>query len=308
MIPNARFSRFEFCERRADRENAMGQVMPYAPQARSTCSTTAPPVLLHDEPPFTQEPQGVAPRFRPTLLGDLLAADDAQQRRRVVQGMLHAMGFDWLGYGRFLQRGDRTLPLSFCISYANPRWAERYFCEGYHTVDPRLHDALHSNLPCVWSIDDLMDRAPAGAPRARLLRFIADMHDSGARSGVLYRLPGEPGQERHLVSLLSRTPGTRWIGDGLLGQVLTLALSLHEFYSRYTRAPNAAPLGVSVGLTRTQQEIVRCVARGMADKEISARLQMSLHNVDYHLRRLRHRFGVRNRMQLVQAALTAQAA
>jgi DNA-binding CsgD family transcriptional regulator len=50
------------------------------------------------------------------------------------------------------------------------------------------------------------------------------------------------------------------------------------------------------------------VARGMGDKEISAALQMSQHNVDYHLRQLRKRFGVRNRMQLVQAALTTQAA
>jgi DNA-binding CsgD family transcriptional regulator len=292
----------------------MGMVMPYTRHARDAQLTSTqrpgspPPVLLHDEPPIAPAPEPEMQRLRPLLLGDLLTAGGPQQRRRVVQAMVHAMGFDWLGYGRMVQRGNHPLPLSFCTSYAHHRWAEQYFCERHYTVDPRLHAALHSSLPCVWSIDDLMDRAPVDAPRAPVQRFVADMREAGIRSGVLFALPGTPAQERHFVSLLSRTPGAEWIGDGLIGQVLALALSLHELYCRYTCVPAATEHAVARGLTRIQQDIVQCVARGMGDKEISAALQMSQHNVDYHLRQLRKRFGVRNRMQLVQAALTTQAA
>jgi DNA-binding CsgD family transcriptional regulator len=41
----------------------------------------------------------------------------------------------------------------------------------------------------------------------------------------------------------------------------------------------------------------------MPDKLIASQLNLTLHNVDYHLRRLRKRFGVHNRVQLTQAAM-----
>jgi DNA-binding CsgD family transcriptional regulator len=55
-------------------------------------------------------------------------------------------------------------------------------------------------------------------------------------------------------------------------------------------------------LSRTQQDVLRCLVSGMADKEISAHLQLSPHTVDYHLRQLRKRFGARNRVQLLLAS------
>lgn len=63
--------------------------------------------------------------------------------------------------------------------------------------------------------------------------------------------------------------------------------------------PAAAPVPP---LSRTQQDVLRCLVRGMADKEISAHLQLSPHTVDYHLRQLRKRFGARNRVQLLLAS------
>ena len=66
--------------------------------------------------------------------------------------------------------------------------------------------------------------------------------------------------------------------------------------------PEPAPAPAPPVLSRTQQEVLRCVVRGMADKEISAQLQLSPHTVDYHLRQLRKRFGARNRVQLLLAS------
>lgn len=55
-------------------------------------------------------------------------------------------------------------------------------------------------------------------------------------------------------------------------------------------------------LSPLQHDVLRCLARGMADREISAHLRLSPHTVDYHLRRLRKRFGVHNRVQLILAS------
>ena len=66
--------------------------------------------------------------------------------------------------------------------------------------------------------------------------------------------------------------------------------------------PEPAPAPAPPVLSSTQQEVLRCVVRGMADKEISAQLKLSPHTVDYHLRQLRKRFGARNRVQLLLAS------
>lgn len=56
------------------------------------------------------------------------------------------------------------------------------------------------------------------------------------------------------------------------------------------------------GLLPVQNDILRHVASGATDKEIARRLALTSYNVDYHLRRLRKRFAVHNRVQLVRAA------
>lgn len=264
---------------------------------------TVSPVMLHEEPASAGLPPGSVPA-QPSLLAALLAAESPTERRRTVSTLMHSLGFEWLGYGRLIQLGTHAVPLSFCTTYADRRWAERYFGEGYHEEDPRLAVALRSSLPAVWCIDQLAAQATGDVAGSRLKRFVAELAETGMRSGVLFALPATSGPERHYISLLSRTPGTGWMGDGLLGQVLTLALCLHEFYTRYAGVPQAAetPAAQAPKLTGVQRDILVCVSLGMGDKEIASRLNLTLHNVDYHMRQLRRRFAVRNRVQLMQAA------
>ncbi len=266
----------------------------HSPQAR---------VLLLDEPIELAPPQGVPLGFRPSLLSQLLAAGSADERRRTVSALLHGLGFDWLGYGQTRQAGDRVVPTSFCTTYANARWTERYFQQHYEQVDPRLQQTLRSALPYVWTVDTLRQQRAASGGEAQLARFVDDLRATGTRSGVMLTLPG-PGTERAYVSLLSCAEGADWIDDAVLGRVLTLGMCLHEFYSRYVPLPAApeAPPAAAPVLSPLQTEILALLAKGLGDKQIADRLNLSLHNVDYHLRRLRQRFGVRNRVQLMQAA------
>ncbi|HEY4295486.1 MAG TPA: LuxR C-terminal-related transcriptional regulator, partial [Paraburkholderia sp.] len=48
--------------------------------------------------------------------------------------------------------------------------------------------------------------------------------------------------------------------------------------------------------------VLKAVVQGQRDKEIAYFLGLSPHNVDYHLRRLRQLFNVRNRVQLINVA------
>jgi DNA-binding CsgD family transcriptional regulator len=82
--------------------------------------------------------------------------------------------------------------------------------------------------------------------------------------------------------------------------VLTIGFCLHEYYTRYSGLPdNPEPAAT---LTPVQREILGHVARGESDKRIAHHLRISSHAVDYHMRQLRTRFAVHNRVQLAQAS------
>jgi DNA-binding CsgD family transcriptional regulator len=257
-------------------------------------------VLLHDEPPLSAAEPPPRHAAAPTLLAALLAAETAEQRRRTVAAMLRTIDFDWLAYGQLASFAGQLRPVSLCIAHADAQWARRYCTEAYYEVDPRLHDALQSSLPCSWTLDGLQQRSRGAPAQSPVRRFVSDLADTGMRSGAMLVLPGADRHERHVVSLLSRSAGHDWADGALLGQLLTLGLCLHEFYTRYSGLPPAP--GPAVTLTPVQREILDQVARGASDKQIAYDLQLSSHAVDYHMRQLRRRFAVRNRVQLTQAA------
>ena len=53
-------------------------------------------------------------------------------------------------------------------------------------------------------------------------------------------------------------------------------------------------------LSEREQDVLRLISEGKTNKEIASVLQISIHTVDAHIRRIFSRLGVRNR---VQAAL-----
>ncbi|HEY0821729.1 MAG TPA: autoinducer binding domain-containing protein, partial [Rhizobacter sp.] len=164
----------------------------------------------------------------PGLAGELLSAGNADARKRVVQGALLALGFEWLGYGTVVQQQGRAVPTRFFTSYAHQAWLKRYFAQRYHEVDSRHQDAPTSSLPLIWDIDELGSLHAGHRPSGRERDFLDDFRDSGIRSGVFFRLASPVRAHEHtVISLMSSRPGRAWIVDGVLGQALTLGLSLH---------------------------------------------------------------------------------
>lgn len=256
-------------------------------------------VLLHAAPtaPASRRPLHAA--ATPAPLSDLLAADSPEARHLVVATLLAEAEHDWLAYGILELAGDRLRPVSLWTAHAQSEWARHYCAQAYHEVDPRLEDAAASSLPCAWTLESLHDRAQDTPPRSALRRFVADLGDTGMRSGVMFMLPGEGERRRHVMSLLTHARGPREMAGPLLGRVLALGLCLNEYYTRYSTLP-ALPEQSTASLTAVQREILGHVARGESDKRIAHHLRISSHAVDYHMRKLRHRFAVHNRVQLAQ--------
>ena len=258
-----------------------------------------PPVLLHDEPPPVLRPPARGAAI-PGPLAALLAARSIDERRRAINDMLASTGCDWLAFGALVPWRDAVRPISMCTAHADPQWIRHYCAEGYYEVDPRLADAARSSLPAAWTLAQLEAAAVDAPARAPLRRFVADLAATGMRGGTFLVIPGESEGRRHFISLLARDPDRRLLSGETIGQVLTIGLCLHEYYTRYSGLPDRAEPAAS--LTPVQREILGHVARGESDKRIAHHLSISSHAVDYHMRQLRNRFAVHNRVQLAQAS------
>ncbi|MET0349167.1 MAG: autoinducer binding domain-containing protein [Rhizobacter sp.] len=244
------------------------------------------------------EGNGVRQQTTPDIVRRLVAQTSPEGREVLVRGLMADVGFDWFGYGTVALRQRGGEPRSFFTTYAHAPWVRRYFGERYHEVDPRHTDAPRSGLPLVWSLDDIAARERDPRDAARSGRFVADLEHSGIRSGMFFQLPSPAAPaERVVLSLMSRTGGRAWMNDAVLGQALTFGLCMHEFLSCHV-----APAGGPDLLSAVQRNILNCLSRGHSDKEIANRLQLSTHALDYHMRQLRRRFDVHNRVQLVNAA------
>lgn len=263
------------------------------------------PLLYSDEHLSAPRPARLRGHI-PRIVGDLLGAANAHERRSLLRGMLHAIGFEWLGYGTTASQPGRAVPLSFFTSYAHPDWVHRYFSRRHYELDTRHRELPSSSVPLIWETDDLTAAHAGPDPGGRHRRFLEDLGACGIRSGLMFRLasPTQPG-EHTVISLMSGVANRRWITEGVAGRALMLGLCVHDYLSRHTRAP-AASLAPRSDMSATQLCILEHLRQGRSDKEIAYLLNLSSHAVDYHMRQLRRRFAVRNRVQLVNAATQAQ--
>ncbi|MGT2433925.1 helix-turn-helix transcriptional regulator [Cupriavidus basilensis] len=157
-------------------------------------------------------------------------------------------------------------------------------------------------MPLVWDLASLARGQARVEPAMRALLQTMDEH--GLRSGVMFSLGAGKGMNHAIVSLSSPHAGREWISDSVLGQSILFGMALHQVW----RAPlrtftrNTRVSGEDAPLTVMQSRVLTCLAAGMSDKEIAIKLHTTAHNVDYHLRLIRRRYGATNRAQLAYIA------
>jgi DNA-binding CsgD family transcriptional regulator len=233
------------------------------------------------------------------LAGDLLGAGSFQERKRLVRSMLHTIGFEWLTYGTVAHESSGAVPLTVNTTHANPFWLSRYFSSGYFGLDPRQRNARTSGRPLLWNIKSLVEQLNMAGTPILAQRFIEDLRSSGIRSGLIIKLPLPDSRVSTVISLQSETESMDWMSDGIVTLASTLALSMHDYIARHEiKSP---PLIKPDRKSNVRSDVLRALLQGHTDAEIAAQLQISVHLVDYHMRRLRKHLNVRNRVELVIA-------
>jgi len=230
---------------------------------------------------------------------DLANAHSAHERQQLLRIALRTIGFDWFCYCRLVRLGEMVNRARYFDLCSPPGWAQRYVDQRYFDLDPRMAFACRHNGPLVWDHDTLAaDGAIAvGESGDRMRRFLDDADACGTRSGIAFGLV-DPTSLEHSVMIFSSVNRTsEWIDDRVVGQAYALGLGVHAFL-----AEQMASMAQTPTLSDLQRRILNFTATGLSDREIAQQLNMSRSNVDYHMRQIRKKYGVLNRVQLAYLA------
>ncbi|RKO04536.1 helix-turn-helix transcriptional regulator [Burkholderia mallei] len=241
------------------------------------------------------------PRFAPRLgVAEMLAsARGTAECGRIATSLLRLMGFATFAYFALEFTRDDAECLYLHEAFTPAAYRGDYVRRRHHDVDPRMLGTRASSMPVVWDLRQLA-REHAARGCDALDGFLRVMHDDDMCSGVMYSMP-VPGTRVHAFASFTAPRRSRdWISSATLEQVLSLGLSVHRFAAPQLIA--SARERAAERLTPFERELLVGIAEGASDKEIGRRLDTSAHNVDYHLRKLRKRFGVANRIQLTYFA------
>ncbi|RDU98074.1 helix-turn-helix transcriptional regulator [Trinickia dinghuensis] len=232
------------------------------------------------------------------IAADLSAAHSPHERKQLLRIALRTIGFDWFCYCRLTRLGEIVNRVRYFDLCSPPGWAQRYVDQRYFDIDPRMAFACRHDWPLVWDHETLAAEPTITAEsNARMQRFIEDAEGCGTRSGIAFGLV-DPGSLEHSVIIFSSVnPTSGWINDRVVGQAYALGLGVHAFL-----AGQMASMAQTPTLSDLQRRILNFTASGLSDREIAQQLNMSRSNVDYHMRQIRKKYGVLNRVQLAYLA------
>ncbi|NKJ47842.1 LuxR family transcriptional regulator [Burkholderia sp. SG-MS1] len=256
---------------------------------------------------FTEEEIGTplpAARRAAPFISPLGRFGSAQDRIEFVRRRIRQLGFDSFSYTA-TRTSSHHKTMFALTSYESQTWLTRYFRERYFELDPRVALASPTGLPFLWNTVDMRADLPRAQMRSERLGGLIDMLEAtGRKSGILTQMPLPEPELSASLCFNSEIGNPRWMTESIVAETLMFAHSIHEFI--WTHAKTVIGIAPAqqqrVALSELQHAVLKAVVQGQRDKEIAYFLGLSPHNVDYHLRRLRQLFNVRNRVQLINVA------
>ncbi|MET0029109.1 MAG: LuxR family transcriptional regulator [Candidatus Thiodiazotropha sp.] len=164
-------------------------------------------------------------------------------------------------------------------------WVSHYLSQGYDRIDPVRIEVCKRIAPFSWR--QLQDTLTLSPRQKRLFREAGEV-DLHHGLGVPLRGPDGATAGVGLASS-SRKPAQ----DSLsLWQIHNLSM---QFYAAFWRLfEQSEPPREALSLSPREAEILKLLALGLTKADVSDRLRISYHTVDFHTRRLLEKFNTRS--------------
>jgi LuxR family transcriptional regulator, quorum-sensing system regulator LasR len=227
------------------------------------------------------------------ILATALELTQAQSQEAVHETLAKLaarQGFDGFLYGARFSLG-RTRHTDFIMSDYGADWRRTYDTAGYAMLDPTVAHALSSVAPLVWS--DAMYHTEAQR------NFAEEAASHGIRTGATLPVQTREGD----VAMLSFTidsqgaDARRLVEESLVWGTLVATVA-HETMRKLIKPTLVPP----VRLTRRETEVLKWIAAGKTDWEMSRLMGISEHGVVHHVRNIMIKYDVASRFQAVAKA------
>lgn len=169
-------------------------------------------------------------------------------------------------------------------------WKERYWAQGYLTIDPTIRHGMSSMQPLLWA--DVSKENPEFWEEARSYGLVEGIAQSmWDRQGCCSMLSlSRDGLEFTKAELLEKMPRISW-----------LAQLAHTSMTRLI-LPKEVP-ETAADLSAREKETLKLAAKGMTSQEIADQLRLTKRTADFHLENARSKLQAENRTDAAVRAI-----
>jgi DNA-binding CsgD family transcriptional regulator len=170
-------------------------------------------------------------------------------------------------------------------------WHDHYIAEGYDDVDKTLETVYQDVLPVHWDIEQQIKNAKR--PREKQMRL--DSKKFGTVHGLTIPLHGPQDDFACLMVKQLR-------GENCLDNWQNLQYELHQIaylYYHYLRLLllKLQPHEDKYSLSKRELQCLSLIAQGRNLQDMAKIMHITARTVNYHIQRINHRFGVKNKYQ-----------
>jgi DNA-binding CsgD family transcriptional regulator len=204
-------------------------------------------------------------------------------------------GLDRAIFSLSTEHDDIDVPAELGIIHNYPRdWLDYYFEHGFNHIDPVLIHAANKVGMFEWS------EIPRYLELRKKQRLCLNLgEEAGLHNGVGILMRGPRNQTAGIALATVEKK------DAFDGDLDLVAAYCHHFYAAFKRFKKLpAPDQPNIFLTDRERDILSMVLHGRSDAAIAGKLNMSVHTVDSHMRKIFRKLEVNNRTMAVVKALT----
>ena len=235
------------------------------------------------------------------FISRLSALQTEMEFRQTLSDALSDIGyaqFSYVGVDLARVRGHTLIEMEpTLIHFTNrPDWGRRYIDGDYGKNDPVMRECFSSRLPIRWT-----EAFMADTRTRKEARVMEDAWENGIRQGYTLPLYG-PGGEIGLLMMSCAEKEEEFfrLTDEYQYDIHVMAYYFHHMVHKALYKSVSPP----INLTTREVEILQLTAYGKTAREISSTLAIAERTVNFHLRNLMGKLGVRNKAHAVLKALS----
>ncbi|HEB54760.1 MAG TPA: LuxR family transcriptional regulator [Gammaproteobacteria bacterium] len=221
-------------------------------------------------------------------------ADTVESLFKVFEEAMSSLGFDRILLALMTNHPSLKKEAEHGIVKNYPEsWVSYYLEKKYDEIDPvRLWSFTRTG---VYTWNEIIE---SGSLSKQQIQMFKEAEESGLYNGLGVALRGSGGA----VAALGAASTDRHIDKSpfVLDKVNLMA---NQFYICFWRLMESRHTLSTVTLTSRECDILKWAAKGLTKTDIGARLNISHHTVDYHVRNILRKLDARNMVAAIFVAL-----